>query len=121
MNSNLTDGAGLAPGTKQIERKGSSSAPMSRVYPQIRGGQCEFCGTLDGNLPGDVQYKLCPHWRGLEVRCSYCDAMKNPDEVIGKSTLNIYDHPTVKDMFVVVCDSYECVKAHRERFKVAAI
>jgi|ERR1035437_788498 hypothetical protein len=113
--NNPTDGAVIAPATKQVERKGMASAPMSRIYPQIRGGQCEFCGTLDNNVPGQYQYKLCPHWRGIDLRCSYCDASKNPDEIIGKSTLNIYDHPTSGEL-VVVCDSYECTKAHRARF-----
>lgn len=112
---NPTDGAVIAPVTRTIERKGSATTPLSRIYPQIRGGQCEFCGTMDPNVPGHLQYKLCPHWRGMELRCSYCDAMKNPEDVIGKSTLNIYDHPTSGEL-VVVCDSYDCTKAHQQRF-----
>lgn len=113
--NNPTDGAVYAPVKRSIERKGSTSAPMSRMYPQIRGGICEFCGVIDPNQPSIYQYKLCPHWRGLELQCTYCDAMKNPDEVVRMSIINIYDHPTTGE-YVVVCDSYDCVKAHRERF-----
>jgi len=102
--------------TKVIERQGVKAVPYTRRYPQVRAGICEFCGVLDSNVPSEHQYKLCPHYRGMDLRCSYCDEAIDPDEVIGKSVMNIADHPTNPDTVVVWCDRYECVKRHRERF-----
>lgn len=103
----------------QIERQGQNSASYSERFPQVRGGVCEFCGIVDQNVPSEHQYKLCPHYRGAQLRCSYCDETKNPDEVNGKSVLNIAKHPDNPSKLVVWCDSYECSKRHLERFKVS--
>lgn len=117
------DGASFAPATvspvrnKQIERQGGSIVPMTHRYPEVRGGVCEWCGVLDGNVESVHQYKLCPHYRGKQLMCSYCPEGKNPDEVIYKHVLNVYDHPVYPDKLVVVCDGTECVKKHRERFE----
>jgi len=108
-----------APRQKRVERQGSQSEPFTRVWPQVRGGTCEFCGTLDRNMPSEYQYKLCPHYRGMQLRCSYCDASKNPDDVINHTILNIRDHPTDPSALVVWCDSYECSRKHEKRFKIA--
>lgn len=107
------------PRQKTIERQGSASEPYVRHYPQVRGGICEFCGVIDPNVSSEHQYKLCPHYRGQQLRCSYCDESKNPDDIAGHHVLNITDHPTNPDMMVVCCDSYECTRKHRERFKIA--
>jgi hypothetical protein len=40
------------PRNLRLTPRGASSAPMSRRFPEVRGGQCEFCGTLDPNLDG---------------------------------------------------------------------
>lgn len=102
-----------------IERQGSRSEPFTRYYPQVRGGVCEHCGVLDKNVPSEFQYKLCPHFRGMQLQCSYCDASKNPDEVIGHGTLNIHSHPDNPDKLVVVCDSFTCSEKHLARFQKA--
>lgn len=102
---------------KQVERQGVYAVPYVRRLPQVRGGVCEFCGILDKNIPSEFQYKLCPHFRGMQLRCSYCDETKNPDEVIGHSTLNIYEHPDNPDKLVVVCNSYDCTRKHEVRFQ----
>lgn len=107
-----------APRQRTIERQGSRSEPYTIRLPQIRGGVCEFCGTIDPLVPPQFQYQLCPHFRGLgEMRCSYCDESKNPTEVIGHSRLNIAGHPDNPDKLVVWCDSYECSRKHEARFK----
>lgn len=120
MNNNPGDGAPTAPATRiRIERQGSSSEAYTERYPQVRAGVCEFCGILDSNVPGEYQYKLCPHFRGLgELACSYCPETKNPAEVVGHSTLNIAVHPDNPNKLVVWCDSYECSGKHLARFKV---
>ena len=70
------------PRQKTIERQGDVSAPYSRRFPQIRGGVCEFCGVIDPNQPSQHQYKLCPHYRGMQMRCTYCPETKEPDDII---------------------------------------
>ncbi len=107
------------PRHKRIERQGGQGVPYVRHYPQVRGGVCEFCGVLDSNAPSEHQYRLCPHYRGMQLACGYCPASKNPDDVIGHSVLNITDHPTNPDTLVVCCDSYECTRAHQARFKIS--
>ncbi len=108
------------PRNKTLERQGGTTSGYSRRYPEIRGGICEYCGVLDGNLPSEMQYKLCEHYRGMQMRCAYCPESKNPDDIINHSRLQVADHPDNPDKLVVWCDSYECSKKHLERFKVNA-
>jgi hypothetical protein len=108
------------PRNMRLTPRGVSSAPMSRRFPQIRGGQCEFCGTLDSYQPGDMQYKLCPHYRGMEMKCVYCGDKRNQDEVVRNSTLNVAEHPYRPGELLVWCNSFECVKAHEQAFKQAS-
>lgn len=111
------DGAPSAPRNKQIERQGSRAEPYTRRYPQVRGGICEYCGVLDRNVPSEHQYKLCAHYRGMQLRCSYCDESVNPDDVIGHSVVNVAEHPDNQDKLVVWCDRYDCSRKHEARFK----
>lgn len=108
-----------APRNKRIERQGSRSEPYVVHYPQVRGGICEFCGVIDRNFPSEQQYKMCPHFRGMQLACSYCDASTNPDDVVSRSVMNITEHPNNPDSLVVCCDRYECVKKHHERFQLS--
>ena len=108
----------LMPRNMQVERQGETSSPYSRRFPEVRGGVCEYCGVIDGNYPSEYQYKLCNHYRGMQLRCTYCPAGKNPDEVIGHSTLMIAEHPDNPRKLVVWCNSFECSRKHLERFKV---
>lgn len=108
----------LMPRQKQLERQGGHSAGYSIRYPEIRGGICEYCGVIDGNHPSEYQYKLCTHYRGMQMRCVYCPDSKNPDDVINHSVLRVAEHPDNPDKLVVWCDSYECSKKHLERFKI---
>lgn len=104
---------------KVVERQGSRSEPRVRHYPQVIGGVCEFCGIIDSTVPSQYQYQLCPHYKGMQLRCSYCDGNKNPDEVNYRSTLNVTDHPNDPEKIVVCCDAFTCVQSHHARFKIA--
>ena len=127
INKNPTDGAVIAPVTPvyvpqapklKIERQGQRAEAYSERLPQVRGGICEHCGVLDRNVPSEHQYKLCGHFRDIgQLRCSYCDETKNPDDVIGHSNLNVAKHPDNPNKLIVWCDSYNCSKAHEQRFK----
>ena len=109
------------PNEKRVERRGGTTAPMVHRYPEVRGGVCEFCGIKDDKQHSTVQYRLCPHFQNMgELACSYCPAEKDPVEVIRSHTLNVYDSPYNPGEVVVVCDDYECVRKHRERFQVNA-
>ncbi len=106
------------PRMRTIERQGDKSEPYTHRLPQVRGGVCEYCGILDPNVPSQHQYKLCGHYRNIgQLRCSYCDETKDPDEVIGMSALNVAEHPDNPDKLVVWCDRYECSRKHEKRFK----
>lgn len=107
--------------TPQIERQGAEGVPVTSYYPQVRGGICEYCGVLDPRIASEHQYKLCPHFRALgQLRCSYCEPTKDPNEVVGRSVLNIHGHPDNPDKLVVVCDSYTCSQKHEKRFKTSS-
>lgn len=117
--NNPTDGAVFAPVTRTPEKQGGTSVPYTHHYPQIRAGVCEYCGTIDHNVPPEYQYKLCPHFRGMgEIECSYCPATKNPVEVVRNSTLNVHVHPLDPNKVVVVCNSFQCSTDHLKRFSV---
>lgn len=103
--------------TKQIERKGLHAEPLTRRYPEVRGGVCEYCGVLDKNVESIYQYKLCEHYRGKQLMCSYCPSSKHPDEVIRYSVLKVADSPDNANELVVWCDSYECSERHISRFR----
>lgn len=109
-----------APRQMHIERQGNLSEPYVRHFPDIRGGICEFCGVLDRNVPSHYQYKLCPHYRGMDARCSYCPETKNPEEVVTQSGMIVVEHPDKPGMLIMCCNSYDCAKAHQTRFKRAS-
>lgn len=104
------------PRNMRLTPRGAPSIPMSRVFPEVRGGQCEFCGTLDPNQPGDLQYKLCPHYRGMDLKCVYCSELKDQDEVVRNSTLKVREHPYHPGELVVFCGSFDCLKKFEKAF-----
>ncbi len=103
---------------KYIERQGATSEPYTHHYPKVIAGVCEYCGIMDPNQPSQYQYKLCPHFRGLDLRCSYCADHKNPDEVNKTTILNIHSHPQDPNRLAVVCKSFECSEKHLARFQL---
>lgn len=124
MNQNPVTEHQSAPATAapqlRVERQGARTVPVTRMYPQVRGGVCEYCGVIDPNVPSQFQYKLCPHYRGVgQLRCSYCDETKNPDDIAYRSVLNVHGHPDKPNELIVVCDSYTCSEKHLKRFDVS--
>lgn len=107
------------PRNMEVERHGNMSSGMTIEYPQVRGGICEYCGVIDGNYPSEYQYKLCNHYRGKQLACSYCPSTKNVDDVINHAILRVIQHPDKPTKLIVCCDSYECRKAHETRWQVA--
>lgn len=102
----------------QFERRGQVAAPIVARYPSVIGGVCEYCGVLDNHQPSKDQYKLCPHYKGAEIRCSYCDPSKDPEHVIEHAKMIVVGHPTQPGVRIAVCDNISCVQAHQKRFRV---
>ena len=110
----------ILPRNKQMGRFASGGFPVSRKWPDVRGGVCEFCGVIDPEQPSQYQYKLCPHYRGMQLACDYCGGKRDQDDNAYHSTILVHDHPDNPDLLVVRCNAYDCVKAHEQRFKVGA-
>ena len=108
----------VLPRDMKLSARGVSSEPVSRRFPQVRAGTCEFCGTLDRNIPGQYQYKLCPHYRNMDLKCVYCPLTKDHEEVVRNSILNVAEDPYNLGTLIVWCGSFDCSRKHRERFKV---
>lgn len=106
----------LQPREMKLSGRGVGNVPVSQVFPEIRGGTCEFCGTLDPNIPGQYQYKLCPHYRGMEMKCLYCPDHKDQDEVIRNTKLLVRANPYRPNELVTVCQSFECQKKFKAAF-----
>lgn len=109
------------PRNMRVERAGNVSAQYSTRWPQIRGGTCEFCGVLDPNVPAQYQYKLCPHFRGMTARCTYCPENKDPDEVAYHANMNVATHPDNPGTIIMWCNSYACSDAHIKRFSRSTV
>lgn len=107
------------PYNMEVERVGGLSSGVTVVFPQVRGGICDWCGVLDPNTPSQFQYKLCPHYRGKQLACSYCPSTKDVDDVIYHSNMRVLQHPDNPRKLIVHCDSYECKKKHEERWQIA--
>jgi len=101
----------------EFEKVGGQAVPMVRHYPEVRAGTCEYCGVIDPSKPADIQYQLCPHYRGKVIECTYCPPNTNPTDVIRMSKIMIMDHPDRPGQKIAVCDRTECQKKHQERFK----
>lgn len=110
------------PINKVIERQGADSVPYVVKHPDVRGGVCERCGIIDQYRDSHEQYKLCEHYRGMQLRCSYCpnDTNHSPEEVSRRSVLKVFNSPTDPGKLVVVCDEYACNDKHQKRFKMNA-
>ncbi len=111
-----TPNYGQQPRNMRLTPRGASNAPMSRRFPRVIGGTCEFCGTLDSYQPGQYQYKLCEHYRGMDLKCVYCPQAKDQEEVVRNSTLNVAEHPYHPGELIIWCGSFECSKAHEQAF-----
>lgn len=115
---------------ERLERSGTQSVPFTRMKPYVTGGVCDFCGVLDANQKSEVQYQLCPHFKGLMealimqgeqpvLRCTYCPDNADPTEVIRRSKMKTHESPDKPGVWITLCDSYNCTLAHEKRFNKA--
>lgn len=120
MNNSTTGGSPVQTPRQTVRNEGRMGY-RTRVYPKVRGGICDFCGILDANQDSQDQYKLCPHYRGIQLECNYCDPTKDQREVTRISVLYVYDHKNQKDeqgrpMLACVCDSFTCTSAFNTEY-----
>lgn len=120
-NNPATLGQTQVPPRTTVTQAGEKTL-YTRIYPPIRAGLCDACGVMDKNQPATMQYKLCPHYRGIEAECMYCDKSRNQEEVIRMSELRVFDHPFQKDQFgrpalAMYCDSFECRNKFDQEFR----
>lgn len=105
-----------------FERETAQPGVVTRMFPAVIGGVCEYHGVIDNTQPSIEQYKLCPddgiHPHYSLIRCSYCPQSKDPNDVIYKSKMTIMRNPDRPDKMIAVCDNFTCLQAHHERFKV---
>ena len=102
-----------------FERESSQPGVVTTMFPAVIGGVCEYHGVIDNTKPSTEQYKLCPegiHPHYTMIRCSYCPANKDPDDVIYKSKMTIMRSPENPSKLLAVCDNFTCLEAHKERF-----
>lgn len=104
------------PRQMRVERQGEQGVPMTRKWPDIRGGTCEFCGVQDRNQPSHMQYKLCNHYRGMQAHCTYCKPERDADDVINHTILNVYEDPYNAGTIIFCCSLSECMDKHIKRF-----
>lgn len=102
-----------------VERSSDQLSGVTLEFPKVKGGVCDYCGVIDPNQPSHMQYKLCPHYRGKQLSCSYCPASKNQDDIIEHSTMRVLQSPDNPRKLLVYCDSFNCRKAHEDRFQLS--
>lgn len=109
----------------QSERQGGVSEPITRMFPPIRGGVCDFCGIRDNTKASEIQYTLtheptCPYGKmgGIgALECSYCPPTANPYEVVKNRLLMVHESPTNPGRLVVICDSLGCSEMHSKKYQ----
>ncbi len=106
----------------KLSRPGESSAPVSRRFPEIRGGVCEHCGVIDRNYPGDQQYKLCQHYsrfRDVGVKCTFCKEGDDHDQTVRMSRMLVMEDPYLPGNLIMHCGKYECQRKFEKRFNIS--
>lgn len=111
----------MLPKDLEIERVGGQLSGVTYEFPEVRGGVCTYCGVMNPNLPSTQQYKLCRHYAGKQLACSYCPQGKNADDVIEHSTLRVLLHPRDNRKLIVHCDSFNCLEKHKQEWQLATV
>ena len=106
----------MTPSNMRLTPRGATSAPLTRHFPEVRAGQCAYCGTIDPHQPGHLQYKLCPHYRGMDLKCIYCSPNRDQAETVKQSTIKVFENPYRPGELVTHCGSFDCVKKFEEAF-----
>lgn len=100
----------------RLTRPGESSELLARSFPNIKGGVCDYCGVIDKNVPGHLQYKLCPHYQGMEMKCTFCKETADHTDVIRMSDLIVKEDPYAPGNLVTLCQGYECTRKFRQKY-----
>lgn len=77
--------------------------PQAINMPDINSGMCEYCGT---------KYSDCQHYKGVDIHCTYCQR----SDIIGERKLVVKALADKPGVLIVVCNDYNCVKKHRDRY-----
>lgn len=101
-----------------ISRFGEGTNLASRQHPDIRAGTCEHCGVIDSTKPGDIQYKFCKHYAGMDMKCSFCKESANHPEVVRMSKMIVRDDPFVPGRLIALCGSYECTRKYEQKYGI---
>ena len=104
---------------KTIERQGVQGVPMVRHYPIIYAGTCESCGVMDPNARAEDQYKLCKHYKGMNLKCVFCPEAKDHDEVVRASKMLVMEDPYSPGNLVTLCGSYECTRKFEKKYNIS--
>ena len=97
---------------------GQTSGPSSLRFPRVLGGQCEICGTLDKNVDGKYQYKLCPHFKDMKLKCVFCKESADHDEVVRQSQMLVMQDPQFPKQLLTLCGSYECSRKFEAKYGI---
>ncbi len=112
----------------RVERLVESGTMGARMLPKVVGGVCEFCGPAeyDHSSPQRPVNELrfepltqmghCKHYKGLQLRCSYCPLSSDWPGNIQSRIHTIYEYPAGSGNLIVHCDAMECRSAHIKRF-----
>lgn len=111
----------IMPNQMKVERVGTFTSGVVAKFPEVRGGTCEYCGVVDQNVDSKEiqQYQLCPHYRGMVLRCRYCPASKDASDISAHSVLRVLQHPDKPDTLLIHCNSFECMEKLKKEFQVA--
>lgn len=100
-----------------VERKVESIIPQSSRLPNVTGGLCDYCGVKDNKQPAHLQYTLCEHYKGIQLKCSYCPPGTDWVDVTLKRQFTVHEYPVGSGSLTVVCDDYRCRDKHFKRFE----
>lgn len=106
----------MNPREMRIGRNGEGATIASRAFPRILAGTCEHCGVIRNDLPGDVQYKYCKHYAGMDMKCSFCKETANHPEVVRMSEMLVREDPYAPGQLVTLCKSYECTRKYEQKY-----
>lgn len=106
------------PREMEINAAGAQNELQTRSFPTVKGGICDYCGVIDPNYPGQVQYKLCPHYKGMNLRCSFCKESADHDDVVRMSAMLVKEDPYRPGTLVTLCGSFECTRKFKQKYHI---
>jgi len=99
-----------------VERRVDTGFPEAEKFPNIRGGVCDFCGIVNKSTLSRLQYTECEHYKGLELKCSYCPPGTDFEDVIEHRMFSVFEYPKGSGSLTICCDDIRCRDSHHKRF-----